>query len=177
MKLRSSFRGSINWTSPNGVRSQLLLLMLWQSLCLRYGRMSVAHLTNLGATINAIISSASSDCQNLKFVHLVRDTYTELSLKEWKRMVIKKFLKVVGSNPSICSKSFQKNDYQVSFESEYVYGCRNVIVDKRRQSQYRLQKCVAESRKLVETVALKSTNISEPEGDMDLFQGWKKPSL
>jgi len=31
---------------------------------------------------------------------------------------------------------------------------------------------VAENRKWEETVVLKSTDISEAEGDLDLFQGW-----
>ena len=47
-----------------------------------------------------------------------------------------------------------------------------MTVDKLNKPQCRLQKCVAENRKLGETVVLKSTTSSEAEGDMDLFQGW-----
>ena len=49
-------------------------------------QMPLARFPNLGALINAIISSTSSLCQEPEFIHLVLDSYIEMSLKEGERM-------------------------------------------------------------------------------------------
>ena len=42
----------------------------------------LAQFPTLGAVINVIISSKSSLCQEPEFIHLVLDSYIEMSLKE-----------------------------------------------------------------------------------------------
>ena len=49
-------------------------------------QMPLAQFPTLGAVINAIISSISSLCQEPEFIHLVLDSYIEMSLKEGERM-------------------------------------------------------------------------------------------
>ena len=49
-------------------------------------QMPLAQFPNMGVAIDTIITSASSLCQNVKFVHLVLDSYIEMSLKEAERM-------------------------------------------------------------------------------------------
>lgn len=49
-------------------------------------QMPLAQFPTLGAVINAIISSTSSLCQEPEFIHLVLDSYIEMSLKEGERM-------------------------------------------------------------------------------------------
>jgi hypothetical protein len=52
----------------------------------RMRQMPLVQFPNMGVVIEAIITSASSLCQNVKFVHLVLDSYIEMSLKEGERM-------------------------------------------------------------------------------------------
>jgi len=49
-------------------------------------QMSLAQFPNMGVVIDTIITSASSLCQNMKFIHVVLDSYIEMSLKEGERM-------------------------------------------------------------------------------------------
>ena len=49
-------------------------------------QMPLSRFPNLGALINATISSTSSLCQEPEFIHLVLDSYIEMSLKEGERM-------------------------------------------------------------------------------------------
>jgi hypothetical protein len=49
-------------------------------------QMPLAQFSNLGAVINAIIISAARLSKNVKFIHLVLDSYIEMSLKEGERM-------------------------------------------------------------------------------------------
>ena len=49
-------------------------------------QMQLAHFRNFGAVIDSIINSASCLSQNVKFIHLVLDSYIEMSLKEGERM-------------------------------------------------------------------------------------------
>lgn len=49
-------------------------------------QMPLAEFPTLGAVINAIINSAASLCQKPELIHLVLDSYIEMSLKEGERM-------------------------------------------------------------------------------------------
>ena len=49
-------------------------------------QMPLSRFPNFGALINAIISSTSPLCQEPAFIHLVLDSYVEMSLKEGERM-------------------------------------------------------------------------------------------
>ena len=49
-------------------------------------QMPLAQFPTFGAVISAIITSTSSICQGPEFIHLVLDSYVELSLKEGERM-------------------------------------------------------------------------------------------
>lgn len=49
-------------------------------------QMPLAQFPTLGAVINAIISSTSSLCQEPEFIHLILDSYIEMSLKEVEHM-------------------------------------------------------------------------------------------
>ena len=49
-------------------------------------QMPLTQFRNLGMVIEAIISSSSSLCRNTHFIHLVLDSYIEMSLKEGERL-------------------------------------------------------------------------------------------
>jgi len=49
-------------------------------------QMPLVQLSTLGDVINAIISSASNVCRGPDFIHLVLDSYVEMSLKEGERL-------------------------------------------------------------------------------------------
>ncbi|KAH3863596.1 hypothetical protein DPMN_026584 [Dreissena polymorpha] len=49
-------------------------------------QMPLAQCSTLGGAINAVINSASSICEGPEYIHLVLDSYVEMSLKEGERL-------------------------------------------------------------------------------------------
>jgi len=49
-------------------------------------QMPISQFPHLGVIIDAITTSSSSLCQNVKFIHLVLDSDIEMYLKEGERM-------------------------------------------------------------------------------------------
>ncbi|KAH3838308.1 hypothetical protein DPMN_111716 [Dreissena polymorpha] len=45
-------------------------------------QMPLAQFSTLGGAINAVINSQSSICEGPEYIHLVLDSYVEISLKE-----------------------------------------------------------------------------------------------